>query len=102
VIFSDPVLAAGRVQKSRSGEPHARSGNFALTYEVVTARKRYAVRCFHKSGDSLSQRYEAIQRRLGQHPSPYFVDFEFQPEGIRTESGAYPIVRMDWAEGRTL
>ena len=48
------------------------------------------MRCFHKSGDSLSQRYDAIQRCLGQHPSPYFVDFEFQPERwIGRKPGTY-------------
>src|SRR6185436_4530592 len=94
--FTDPVLASGQVVRKRSGEPLALSGNFALTYQVVSANRRYAVRCFHKFSDALPQRYEAITRRLAEMPSPYFVDCEFQPGGIRTESGWYPLVRMDW------
>ena len=100
--FTDPVLASGQVVRKRSGEPLALSGNFALTYQVVSANRRYAVRCFHKFGDALPQRYEAITRRLAEMPSPYFVDCEFQPGGIRTESGWYPLVRMDWVDGPTL
>jgi hypothetical protein len=101
-VFADPVLAQGVVRKRDSGLPFARSGNFALTYEVSSAGRRYAVRCFHKEADSLEQRYEAIGRKLRSIAGPYFVGFEFQPAGIRTESGQYPMVRMEWAEGCTL
>ena len=101
-VFSDPVLARGTVRKSASGIPFARSGNFALTYEVTSGGSRYAVRCFHKEADSLERRYDAIARKLRSVANPYFVEFEFQPAGIRTESGQYPIVRMRWADGRTL
>jgi hypothetical protein len=100
--FTDPTLASGQVVRQRNGEPLARSGNFALTYEVIAAGKRHAVRCFHKFCDALPQRYDAIARRLAETASPYFVDCEFQAGGIRTESGWYPIVRMDWVEGDTL
>ncbi|MBK6348747.1 MAG: hypothetical protein IPF50_02570 [Proteobacteria bacterium] len=34
-----------------------RSGNFALTFEVVADGRSYAVRCFHKPSDSLQARY---------------------------------------------
>jgi hypothetical protein len=101
-VFSDPVLARGTVRKSVSGIPFARSGNFALTYEVSSGGSRYAVRCFHKEADSLERRYGAIARKLRSVANPYFVEFDFQPAGIRTESGQYPIVRMKWADGRTL
>jgi hypothetical protein len=101
-IFSDPVLASGQVLRQRSGEPLALSGNFALTYQVLAAGRHYAVRCFHKHCEALPQRYDAITRRLSETPSTYFVDCDFQPGGIRTESGWYPIVRMDWVDGETL
>src|SRR5262245_29267834 len=101
-VFQDPLLAAGSVRRSAVGVPFARSGNFALTYEVAVNGARYAVRCFHKEADSLDRRYHAISRKLRAVASPYFVDFEFQRAGIRTESGQYPIVRMAWAEGCSL
>ena len=68
-IFSDPVLASGQVVRQRSGEPLALSGNFALTYQVLAAGRRYAVRCFHKFCDALPQRYDAITRRLAETAS---------------------------------
>ena len=101
-VFQDPVLAAGSVRKSAAGVPFARSGNFALTYEVSVNGARYAVRCFHKEADSLERRYDAIARKLKSIASPYFMEFDFLPGGIRTESGQFPIVRMKWADGRSL
>ena len=101
-VFQDPLLAGGSVRRNSAGVPFARSGNFALTYEVTVNGSRYAVRCFHKESDSLERRYEAISRKLTSIASPWFMDFDFQPAGIRTESGEFPIVRMRWAEGCSL
>ena len=64
VVFQDPLLVDGSVRKNAAGVPFARSGNFALTYEVAVNGSRYAVRCFHKESDSLERRYEAISRKL--------------------------------------
>jgi hypothetical protein len=101
-VFQDPLLAGGSVRRNSAGVPFARSGNFALTYEVTVNGSRYAVRCFHKESDALERRYEAISRKLTSIASPWFMDFDFQPAGIRTESGEFPIVRMRWAEGCSL
>ena len=102
IALSDPVLAGGALRSRGPGQPVVRSGNFALTFEVVADGRSYAVRCFHKPSDSLQVRYAAIGSHLRRIRSACFVDFEFQPSGITTESGTYPIVRMDWAHGQTL
>jgi hypothetical protein len=102
VVLSDPLLGRGTLRTHGPGLPVAHSGNFALTYEVVVDGRTYAVRCFLKPSDSLQLRYEALADRLRSIQSPYFVDFEFQPCGITTAAGTYPIVRMEWAEGQTL
>ncbi|MGB7738989.1 MAG: hypothetical protein WBM03_07725 [Steroidobacteraceae bacterium] len=102
IALSDPVLGRGTLRSRGPGQPVIRSGNFALTFEVVADGRSYAVRCFHKPSDSLQERYDAIGRHVRPIRSTCFVDFEFQPNGITTESGTYPIVRMDWAHGQTL
>jgi hypothetical protein len=84
------------------GTPLAISGGFALTYTIKAGPKKYAVRCFHRESKALERRYQAIARRLAQLRSPYFLDFEFQPKGIRVDGNAYPIVKMAWAQGVTL
>ena len=100
--FSDPVLRAGQVATTPLGLPLALSGGFALTYTIQSRSGKLAVRCFHREMPSVQQRYAAVSRRLRSIKNRYFVDFEFQPEGIRVNGTLYPIVKMDWAEGDTL
>jgi hypothetical protein len=101
--LADPVLAHGRLRTDETGRPRVHGGTFALVFEIDgTDGRRYALRCFHKALDAIDLRYDAIGRHLVRCRSPHFVDFEFQPRGIHTESGRYPVLRMDWAPGPTL
>jgi len=101
-LLSDPELRSGNLAKSGLGLPLAISGGFALTYTVSTTRSKFAVRCFHRESKGLEHRYAAISRKLSSLRSPYFLDFQFQPKGIRVDGAAYPIVKMAWASGATL
>ena len=101
-LLEDRELQRGTVAKTGMGTPLAISGGFALTYTIKTGPKKYAVRCFHRESKALERRYQAIARRLARLRSPYFLDFQFQPKGIRVEGTAYPIVKMAWAQGVTL
>ncbi|MCS6471793.1 serine/threonine protein kinase [Burkholderia thailandensis] len=100
--LADPELKAGRVGTTGMGLPLAISGGFALTYTITAGTRKYAVRCFHRESGALERRYTAISRRLASLRSPYFLDFQFQPKGIRVDGGEYPIVKMAWAKGETL
>ena len=100
ITLSDPLLARGTLRSRGPGQPVVHSGNFALTFEVVADGQNYAVRCFHKPADSLQARYVAIGSHLRRIRSTCFVDFEFQPSGITTQSGTYP--SLDWAHGQKL
>lgn len=100
--FLDLELQRASVKTSGLGMPLALCGGFALTYAVTAGSKRYAVRCFHKESKSLETRYMAISKRLQTLKSPYFLDFVFQPQGIRIDQKVYPLVKMAWASGETL
>lgn len=101
-LLADPDLRAGTLAKSGLGLPLAISGGFALTYTVSTGRGKFAVRCFHRESKGLERRYAAISKKLASLRSPYFLDFQFQPQGIRVDGAAYPVVKMAWASGATL
>lgn len=101
-LLADPELRAGTLAKSGLGLPLAISGGFALTYTVSTAHGKFAVRCFHRESKGLERRYAAISKKLANLRSPYFLDFQFQPQGIRVDGAAYPVVKMAWASGTTL
>lgn len=100
--LTDPELKKGTITTTGLGLPLALCGGFALTYTINTGQKKYAVRCFHKQSNSLEKRYSAISSRLKNLQSPYFVDFEFQPNGVRVAGSTYPVVKMAWASGKTL
>ena len=102
VVLADPVLARGTLRRRGSGLPVAHGGTFALTFEIETDHRKYALRCFHKRLDALHERYDAITKHLAGVKGPYLVACQFQPQGITTESGTYPVVRMDWVEGQSL
>ncbi len=100
--FTDPELKACKVAVTQSGLPLALGGTFALTYTVQSGQKKLAVRCFHREVPQAQNRYAKISTKLRSLASPYFVNFEFQPQGIRVLRTQYPIVKMDWADGETL
>jgi hypothetical protein len=101
LAFIDPELRQGTVAENNLGLPLVMSGGFALTYAVATARKKCAVRCFHREIPAIQQKYDAIAKKLRALPGSYFVDFDFQQSGIRVRQATFPIVRMDWVEGDT-
>jgi hypothetical protein len=100
--FTDPELKSGIVATTPLGLPLALSGGFALTYTVQAGRKKLAVRCFHKEVPDAQSRYAKISTKLRSLSSNYFVNFDFQQQGIRIKGVNYPIVKMEWAEGQTL
>jgi hypothetical protein len=102
LAFVDPELKQGTVAENNLGLPLVMSGGFALTYAVTTARRKCAVRCFHREIPAIQQKYDAIAKKLRSLSGGYFVDFDFQQSGIRIRQATFPIVRMDWVEGDTL
>lgn len=101
-LLADAELKSGTVTTTGLGLPLAISGGFALTYTIKSGAKKYAVRCFHRESKALERRYASISKRLAGVNSPYFLDFQFQPNGIKVDGVGYPIVKMAWAKGETL
>jgi hypothetical protein len=102
IAFVDPVLKTGKVNSNTFGIPIALGGGFALTYTIDANGKKFAVRCFHKTADGLEKRYGEINNTPPFTGASYFASFEFQPTGIHVNGAPYPIVKMDWVEGKTL
>src|SRR5690606_327685 len=100
--FADPVLAAGEPATNALGLPQPITGAFAAVFPMETAEGRVAVRCFLTDVPDLRRRYRAIAHHHLRGGQPYTVGFEYQHEGIRVGSAAYPILKMAWAEGEGL
>ena len=100
--FGDSELARGVLKTNALGLPAMAGGGLAVTYQVTTGSRRYAVRCFHREAPGLGARYAQISSALKILPENYFVEFDYQPTGILVRGARYPIVKMDWVEGETL
>lgn len=101
--FIDPVLGDAAPERTALGLPKPISGNFASVFPMTAASgERYAVKCFTREAPHQLQRYETISARLRALRPRWAVDFEFQPEGIRVEGVAYPILRMEWIDAVSL
>lgn len=102
INIKDIELNGCNVEKTPWDLPKVASGGFALTYKLNSARKSWAVRCFHKEVPDLQQRYSKISSFLKQTNCIYFTKFEYISEGIRVNNAYFPIVKMDWLNGTPL
>ncbi|MBQ6341403.1 MAG: hypothetical protein IJI36_19870, partial [Kiritimatiellae bacterium] len=105
LFLADRTLTSCTCPKDQQGQPKVQSGGFALTFRLESPTKKWAVRCFHREVADRVQRYTAISKKLNEpqiRQSGYFVDFDYQPQGVMVKGQRYPIVKMSWAQGVTL
>jgi len=106
----DPILVAGKpVEKAPNTQGFkdlwSAAGGFACVfkYETFHPKKLWAVRCFLQSTSSVATHYSKVSSRLQNIPcSSYFVECSFSPQGILADGNFYPIVKMEWADGKDL
>lgn len=77
-------------------------GGFCIVFPFQTPTNKYAVRCWHANVADAHERSRKIAEALQLSNLPYFVGFDYIPEGIITNEGIQPIVLMDWIEARPL
>jgi hypothetical protein len=98
----EPVL-------DKFGDVYRIAGGFAVVFKMRDRQtgKLYALKCFHKKKNNLIESYAAISRHLKTYKTPYLVNYEFLEKEMWvsnevTEETEFPVVLMDWVEGRTL
>ncbi|MHB1036744.1 MAG: WD40 domain-containing protein [Pirellulales bacterium] len=60
------------------------------------------MRCFLRDFSDQQRRYNLIANHLQNHRLPYLVQFEYLPSGIRAQGSLFPILKMQWIEGKPL
>ena len=101
--FTDPALQDSTPRTNVLGLPQPVTGSFAAVFPVTTeAGGRYAVKCFLAERPDQEARYEAVAEALASVDHEAFVDFVYQPEGLRVKGEAYPLLKMEWTRGTTL
>ncbi|MDZ4834793.1 MAG: hypothetical protein SGJ27_13530 [Candidatus Melainabacteria bacterium] len=100
--FVDRDLRAGTVESNRLGLPKVMSGAFASVYKINSGDAPWAVRCFLNNKPDHQERYKFISEFVLFDDLEATVPFYFLEQGIKIKGNWYPILKMEWVEGRTL
>jgi hypothetical protein len=100
--FADADLRKAVIHKAAGGFPQIASGRSAVVFKATVETRTIAIRCFTRAASDQEQRYRALQAYIGELPPPYLVRFAYRDQEIWVENGRYPLVEMDWVEGRPL
>ena len=91
------------------GKPVMSSGNFAVVFKMKDEQtgKLHAVKCFLKEEESRAEAYRMIAEELELVNSSYltpirYLDKELFVDSNVTNETEFPILLMDWVEGKTL
>ena len=102
LCFKGTDLESGTATLNRRGMPLVFSGAFASVYRVSAGRRTFAVRCFTREVQDQQARYNQLSEYLANVLPPSFVHFEYVERGISVKGNWYPVVRMEWVEGKPL
>ena len=91
------------------GQPVLTSGNFAVVFKMKDEEtgKCYALKCFTKEQQGRAEAYKQIAEELKDVDSPYLVSIRYLDNELfvdteQTEETEFPVLLMDWVEGKTL
>jgi formylglycine-generating enzyme required for sulfatase activity len=91
------------------GQPVMTSGNFAVVFKMrdVETGKFYALKCFTKEQKGRAEAYHQIADALKDVDSPYLVSLRYLDKELfvdteQTAETEFPVLLMDWVEGKTL
>ena len=91
------------------GLPIMTSGNFAVVFKMTdeTTGKLYALKCFTKEQEGRAEAYHQIAEELKDVDSPYLVSLRYLDKELfvdteQTDETEFPVLLMDWVEGKTL
>jgi hypothetical protein len=103
ICFKDPTLAGSQPVLDPLGMPKPISGNFASVFTINGADgRRWAVKCFTRHVEDQGRRYQEISKALQAVTSPWKVGFEYLPEGVLVQGRWYPVLKMEWVDGKGL
>ena len=91
------------------GEPIMSSGNFAVIFKMQdeSTGNFYALKCFTKNQEGRAEAYHQIAAELKDVDSPYLVSLRYLDKELfvdtdQTTETEFPVLLMDWVEGKTL
>ena len=91
------------------GQPIMTSGNFAVVFKMkdIKTGKCHALKCFTKEQEGRDEAYHQIVEELKDVESPYIISIRYLDKELFVDTGQtteteFPVLLMDWVEGKTL
>lgn len=98
-----------RLVHNEDGQPVMTSGNFAVVFKMedIFTNKFYALKCFTKEQEGREEAYHLIAEELKNVDSPYLISIQYLDKELfvdtdQTTETEFPVLLMDWVEGKTL
>lgn len=102
-LIKSSLLSGGYVEKNLLGTTINYVGGFCIVFPYYkSSGEKVAVRCWIARVENAHERTKIIAEELKKINLPYFVNFEYEQNGIATNFGVQPIVLMDWVEAKSL
>ena len=102
-LIKSNLLSGGHVEKNPIGITINYVGGFCIVFPYYkSSGEKVAVRCWIARVEDAQERTRLIADELKRVNLPYFVNFEYEQNGIATNFGVQPIVLMDWVEANSL
>lgn len=96
------AMLQGGCPVTKNGRQIKYAGGYCVVFPFETPAKKYAVRCWHVNIADIRRRTKLIAEAIQAARLPYFVGFEYVPDGVQTAQGAQDIVVMDWVKAQSL
>jgi hypothetical protein len=78
------------------------SGSFAVVFKALENNKEIAIRCFIGTDIDYVERYRKIDNYLKTIKENWKTNIEFLENEIEINGKLFPVVKMDWVEGKLL
>lgn len=108
-LNGEPVMVSNNLQSgkpvlNKKGRPIARKGGWCKVYKCEIGGKTKALRLWLNELEEkeMAERSKAVSEYIATHPSKYLLNFEYIPQGYTFEGEIYPVILMDWCQGRSL
>lgn len=102
-FFLANEILNGQCVLNKKGNPFCRPGGLCRVYKFQLADGTIkALRIWENIISEAKERSIAISEFLKSHPSKYFVNFECIEDALVIDGKKYPIVLMDWCDGKDM
>ena len=100
--FTVPRLQSAEFVWDSLGPTLAR-GSSAVVFEASVEGRPQALRCYVRNDASSRDRYSALNSYLAAHDlRPYVSGAIWLDDAIRVNQATWPVLTMEWVDGRTL